>query len=469
MVITINGSNDTAIIGGATLGTVIEAGGTNNDVNNSPVVSGTLTSSDVDDPDDVFQAQVTTAGAYGDFEISTGGVWIYTLDNTNADVEALNTGDTLTDLFVVYSVDGTSQSVSISIQGSNDSAQISGVKTGVVVEAGGIGNNAGGSPVASGILMAADKDNLANLFQTVPLGASSYGNYQVLANGVWVYVLNNSIPAVQNLNAGDALTDNFTAYTVDGTPQVVSITINGTADVKVDESGPDIQPEVTTGDKGNETVQTSGGAPASQSKTDTVASRSRTRFDSLTSTADALGTVNLEGETVRGGIVASAQSTLMLQGSQGFISRLRLTPTQGDYALLMDKYDFNYTFQASSLTLLQQIARSSGEDDDAANIGLAERGEGGGGAPPEFTTKTAAQAAGISVALGVTAWALRSGGLLAAMVSSLPAWRQVDLLPILGDPEKRKIAREEDSGSEAAREEHAVDRMLGKRTESGGD
>ena len=33
------------------------------------------------------------------------------------------------------------------------------------------------------------------------------------------------MPAVQALNAGDTLTDTFTATTVDGTAQVVTITI----------------------------------------------------------------------------------------------------------------------------------------------------------------------------------------------------------------------------------------------------
>jgi hypothetical protein len=71
----------------------------------------------------------------------------------------------------------------------------------------------------------------------------------------------------------------------------------------------------------------------------------------------------------------------------------------------------------------------------------------------------------MSLTLGIAAWALRSGGLLAAMLSSLPAWRQVDLLPILGDPDKRKAAWEE-ADSEAEREERAVERMLGGRAGS---
>ena len=45
------------------------------------------------------------------------------------------------------------------------------------------------------------------------------------AAGVWTYTLNNANSAVQALNVGDTLTDTFTVTTVDGTPQVVTVTI----------------------------------------------------------------------------------------------------------------------------------------------------------------------------------------------------------------------------------------------------
>ena len=45
--------------------------------------------------------------------MTAGGVWIYTLDNSNSAVNALNTGQTLTDSFTVHTLDGTgSRSVS---------------------------------------------------------------------------------------------------------------------------------------------------------------------------------------------------------------------------------------------------------------------------------------------------------------------------------------------------------------------
>ncbi len=51
--------------------------------------------------------------------------------------------------------------------------------------------------------------------------------------GVWIYTLNNAHPAVQALNVGGTLNDSFTVTTIDGTPQLVTITIAGTNDAAV--------------------------------------------------------------------------------------------------------------------------------------------------------------------------------------------------------------------------------------------
>ena len=68
---------------------------------------------------------------------------------------------------------------------------------------------------------------------TAAASASGFGSYTLTAAGVWTYTLDNSNPTVQALKAGDTLTDTFTATTVDGTAQVVTITIHGTDDAAV--------------------------------------------------------------------------------------------------------------------------------------------------------------------------------------------------------------------------------------------
>ena len=50
------------------------------------------------------------------------------------------------------------------------------------------------------------------------------------ADGVWTYTLDNANCTVQALNICDTLTDTFTVTTIDGTAQVVTITIQGAND-----------------------------------------------------------------------------------------------------------------------------------------------------------------------------------------------------------------------------------------------
>ena len=133
MTITIHGANDAAVITGTATGAVTEAGGIANGTPGTPTATGDLNSTDVDNPpDDTWTAVGTTVSTsgYGSYTLTAAGVWIYTLDDSNATVQALNVGDTLTDTFTVFTVDGTSQVVTITINGANDDAVITGTATG---------------------------------------------------------------------------------------------------------------------------------------------------------------------------------------------------------------------------------------------------------------------------------------------------------------------------------------------------
>ncbi|EGU55987.1 VCBS domain-containing protein, partial [Vibrio tubiashii] len=82
--------------------------------------TGTLKASDVDNTDNVFQAQSDVAGDYGTFSVDANGEWTYELDNSNPTVDALNeTSEPLTETFTVKSEDGTEQVVTITINGAN--------------------------------------------------------------------------------------------------------------------------------------------------------------------------------------------------------------------------------------------------------------------------------------------------------------------------------------------------------------
>ena len=88
-----------------------------------PTATGTLTDTDVDNPHNTFTpvcAPETSAADFGSFTMTADGVWTYTLDNDNCEVQALDSCDTLTDCFKVTTIDGTAQMVTITIQGTND-------------------------------------------------------------------------------------------------------------------------------------------------------------------------------------------------------------------------------------------------------------------------------------------------------------------------------------------------------------
>ncbi|WP_083714930.1 beta strand repeat-containing protein [Bradyrhizobium brasilense] len=233
------GANDAAVISGMTSGTAMEAGGVNNAVTGTPTVSGTLTDTDVDNTPNTFQvaaAGSATDNHYGTFQMTAGGTWTYTLDNSNAAVQGLNVGGHLTDTFTVRTTDGTAQQITVTINGTNDAAVILGTSSGTVVEAGGVSNAITGTPMVSGTLTDTDVDNVANSFTAVAAGhatTNGYGTFGMTAAGVWTYTLDNSNAAVQALNVGGHLTDSFTVTTIDGTAQQITVTINGTNDAAV--------------------------------------------------------------------------------------------------------------------------------------------------------------------------------------------------------------------------------------------
>ena len=132
-----------------------KAGGVANALLGTPTASGTLTDTDVDNATNSFQAVATATASdkgYGTYTMTADGQWSYVLNNGNATVQQLNVNDTLTDTFTVKTVDGTEQVVTVTINGANDAAVISGDATGSVTEAGGVANALLGTPTASGTL-----------------------------------------------------------------------------------------------------------------------------------------------------------------------------------------------------------------------------------------------------------------------------------------------------------------------------
>ncbi|MCB1451876.1 MAG: VCBS domain-containing protein, partial [Nitratireductor sp.] len=113
-IITITGTNDAAVITGDIAGTVTEDAST--------PATGDLNSTDVDanNADDEWNTTVVSQGAYGTLTINAAGEWSYAVDDGNATVDALGTGQSLTDTVTVATTDGTEQEITITITGTND-------------------------------------------------------------------------------------------------------------------------------------------------------------------------------------------------------------------------------------------------------------------------------------------------------------------------------------------------------------
>ncbi|WP_094798968.1 VCBS domain-containing protein, partial [Bordetella genomosp. 5] len=219
--VTINGTDDGAVITpnkpGGDAGTVKEDG--------ALLASGKLDVADPDAGQSTFQAQPSTQGQYGNFTIDANGNWTYSLDNTNASVQALGAGKSLAEVFTVRSADGSTSQVTVTIQGTNDAPRLSGALTGAVTE--------DGVKTATGQLTGTDIDVGDKLSYSV-LGAAkgTFGVFAVDANGKWTYTLDNV--AAQVLKTGQAVTETYTVQVSDGQggtdSKVVTITINGTDD-----------------------------------------------------------------------------------------------------------------------------------------------------------------------------------------------------------------------------------------------
>ncbi len=216
----ISGKSDGAVVENATITTT----------------TGTVTFIDPDAGQAGVKAVTTatnSAKGYGSYTVDTAGLWVYALNNSNADVNALNNGQALTDTFTVIGNSGASQVITVTINGATDivttpgNTFISGSISGAVTENALVAT-------AVGVVSFADPDIGEAGVVAVTTAISStqgYGVYTIDASGLWAYTLDNTNVSVNALNTGITLADTFTILGKSGATQVVTVTINGADDV----------------------------------------------------------------------------------------------------------------------------------------------------------------------------------------------------------------------------------------------
>ncbi|MEZ9002925.1 VCBS domain-containing protein [Vibrio splendidus] len=258
--ITINGTNDKAVISGTSTGVVTEE--------SQLKTSGSLTVTDVDAGQAHF-SNTDIAGTLGTLHLTDSGTWTYDLDNKNPTVQALGKGTTATDTITVHSADGTPHQITITVNGTNDAAVITGTTTGNVDE--GHGSFGDMSPdyaqpglvklgqaglSADGKLDIVDPDTGESQFDSKG-GAwnnsyhGQYGHLILNPDGTWHYHVtvgsvdwvshrNTTVgTTIDELGENQTLTDTITVYSKDGTSHDIVITIHG------DNDRPYISSEVT--------------------------------------------------------------------------------------------------------------------------------------------------------------------------------------------------------------------------------
>ncbi|SFL26684.1 VCBS domain-containing protein, partial [Shimia haliotis] len=216
--ITIHGTNDAPVLSASTASATEDG----------QSVTGQMSGTDVDSGDTLTYSLAQTAPA--GFTFNADGSWSF--DPTNAAYQHLAAGATQQVTVPVTVTDSTgatdTQNLVITVTGTNDVAQIAGVKTKAVVEDTNV--NASNTLQTGGTLTVTDVDTGEASFVPQSHVAGTYGTFVVQANGLWVYSVDNSLKSIQDLGSGDHLTDTLTVATVDGTTTTLSVRIDGSND-----------------------------------------------------------------------------------------------------------------------------------------------------------------------------------------------------------------------------------------------
>ncbi|CAH0993408.1 hypothetical protein SIN8267_03557 [Sinobacterium norvegicum] len=232
--ITINGTSDDPII---------DADWTTGNVTEDTVLSTSsqISFDDVDPVDVKADGWAITDGAFGTASIDSDGRWIYTLNNNNDTVQALNPGESMTDVVTVTITDVNNQvytqDLTITIHGTHDALELT-------VPLNDVNTAVQEDLVVTENVTVDIPSEAPNSRWTLDDGNGSYGQLGYNSDtDSWDYTLNNS--AVQSLAEGEQRTDTFTVYLIDqygkavldlnGDPATTDIvvTIDGTNDLPV--------------------------------------------------------------------------------------------------------------------------------------------------------------------------------------------------------------------------------------------
>jgi VCBS repeat-containing protein len=496
LTITINGGgggNNVPLISGTTSGSVTEDGpGT------TLTASGTLSITDPDPGQSRFAAQSGTAGSYGTFTVDASGSWSYSASNSQSAIQQLAAGATLSETFTVTSFDGSaSQNIVITINGVNDAAAIGGTDSGSVTE-----DASTPDLVTSGTLAVSDPDTGESSFVAQAATAGSYGTFTLNAAGSWTYTANNSQSAIQQLAAGATLLETFSVASFDGTASHnVVVTIVGvdeppvvvpppppdpgtppppapdpgnSAPPETTPPVPNVPPDAAPGSAGsNETspVATAPDAapvaspvpPAATPPTDTPVEPAAPALLPPPNDQSATAGTTTAAESAPADIeLVTTSPTSTATGDAGQSALLLLADNvnfrsaavrHGAFlirvaALSPDAFDTIFSLPGATLPASASTSAALAGAQNPSFLAELDRLRENVSSAAELEQRVVgtAVAVGTGLSVGYVIWLLRGGLLITSLLSSLPAWRFVDPLPILG---KLQGDDEEDADQES--------------------
>ena len=414
--------NDIPLIGGVASGTVTE------DAALLLTTAGTLTISDIDSGESAFEAQTATAGTYGTFTIDASGAWAYSAVNNQLAIQQLANGATLAETFFAVSVDGTAkQDVVITILSAND------------------------APLATDLTFTI-ADTAHHVFTTSDFG------YTDTEGDALAKILVTSLPAKgtlvvdtapvavnQEIAATDISTGKFIFIANTGTPTTISTSFNfqvsdGTAYSALNYSiFVVIEPGPVSAPAANSTP--SAAAPDVVTPVTTDPAKTTTALSAAASVAPvakpavssdlAFAPVTLLGNDNSSLARAATESTGDTQQTRS-ITGGGLLPINLATFTLDSSTQFNLeALKSAELSASGRIAFAisspafTRELDRLRNNNKAEE-------VAERNIILSSVTAGAGMSVGYVLWLLRGGLLITSLLSSLPAWRFVDPLPVMG-------------------------------------
>ncbi|RHW76576.1 retention module-containing protein, partial [Colwellia sp. RSH04] len=244
--VTVNGVDDVSVVsleaGDTDVGSVTEDTAVN--VNNQLTTSGHLTVTDVDTSDTAAfdPASVTSEDTLGVLTIDAEGNWLYNIDNTLEAVQSLDEGESFTETFIVRTIDGQTHEITVTVNGVDDVSVVSleagDTDVGSVTEDTAV--NVNNQLTTSGHLTVTDVDtsDTAAFDPASVTSSNTLGVLTIDAEGNWLYNIDNTLAAVQELGVGESFTETFIVSTVDGQTHEITVTVNGVNDgpVAVDDN-----------------------------------------------------------------------------------------------------------------------------------------------------------------------------------------------------------------------------------------